>query len=66
MGNFIDLTGKRFGKWTVLKRVENDKHRSPKFLCKCDCGTLKEVLSFTLRNGSSTNCSCYIKEKGKE
>ena len=63
MGKFIDLTGKRFGKWTVLKRVQNDKHRIPKFLCKCDCGTLKEVLSFTLRNGSSTNCGCYIYEK---
>lgn len=63
MGKFVDLTGQRFGKWTVLERVENDKHGSPRFLCKCDCGTLKEVLSFTLRNGTSTNCGCYLNEK---
>lgn len=66
MGKFIDLTGKRFGKWLVLKRVANSKNNSPKFLCKCDCGTIKEVLSFTLRNGNSTNCGCYIYEKNKK
>lgn len=66
MGKFIDLTGQRFGKWTVLKRVENDKHGSPKFLCKCDCGTLKEVLSFTLRRGESTNCGCYLNERANK
>ena len=66
MGKFIDLTGQRFGKWTVIKRVENSKHGSPKFLCKCDCGTLKEVLSFTLRNGNSTNCGCYINKRANE
>lgn len=66
MGNFIDITGQRFGKWTVLKRVKNDKNGSPKFLCKCDCGNLKEVLSFTLRNGESTNCGCYLKERANK
>ena len=63
MGKFIDLTGQRFGKWTVLKRVKNDKNGSSKFLCKCDCGALKEILSFTLRNGTSTNCGCYLGER---
>lgn len=26
MGACIDLTGQRFGKLTVIKRIENDKH----------------------------------------
>lgn len=62
MGKFIDLTGKRFGKWTVIKRVENDKNKNTKFLCKCDCGTIKEVLSDTLRYERSKSCGCSIEE----
>lgn len=27
MTAFIDLTGKQFGKWTILKRAFNDKSR---------------------------------------
>ena len=30
--------GDRFGKWTVLKILNNVNA-----LCKCDCGTVKEV-----------------------
>jgi hypothetical protein len=41
MGIFIDLTGKRFGRLEVLKRVENEKRGHPRFLCKCDCGKEK-------------------------
>ena len=26
MGNLIDLTGKKFGKWTVLHRTEKPEH----------------------------------------
>lgn len=63
MGKFIDLKGQRFGKWTVLKRVKNDKNGNSKFLCKCDCGTLKEVLSSSLKNKTSTNCGCLRYEQ---
>lgn len=58
----IDITGQKFGRWTVLKRVENKKGRDAKFLCQCECGTQKEVLGKNLRNGRSTSCGCYKKE----
>lgn len=49
----IDLTGNRYGKWTVIKRVGKLK-----CLCKCDCGTEKEVLISNLRGGRSLSCGC--------
>ena len=51
MGKFIDLTGKKFGKWTVLRYVEKNK-----WLCKCECGVEKEVAGATLRHGTSSGC----------
>ncbi len=50
-----DLEGKTFGKWKVLKRALNRHHRSY-WLCKCECGDLKEVSSQTLLNNTSKCC----------
>lgn len=58
MGKVIELTGQKFGKWTVLKRAENDKENHAQWLCRCDCGTERVVLGKTLRNGKSTSCGC--------
>ena len=41
----------RFGHWTVLKYTGNMR-----WLCRCDCGTEREVLSKNLRDGRSTAC----------
>lgn len=62
-----DLTGKRFGSWTV---VEFAGKRGNKLLwkCKCDCGTERIILGFTLRNGQSSGCGCtrqYIHLEGQ-
>lgn len=47
------MAGKRFGKWTVLEDV------SRRFLlCKCDCGTVKEVDKYSLMRGESKSCGC--------
>jgi hypothetical protein len=55
----IDLTGKRFGRWTVLHRIGHDF----KWLCQCDCGTTREVASNSLRYGLSISCRCSYKDK---
>lgn len=60
MGKFIDLTGKRFGRLTVIKRGENkfDSRSKPItcWICKCDCGKTIVARSQNLRNGNSTSC----------
>jgi hypothetical protein len=58
-----DLTGRKFGRWTVIKREDNDKAGSSRWLCRCDCGKEKVVRGSELNKGSSKSCGCYHKEK---
>ena len=56
-----DLTGQRFGRWTVIERAQNHKRQSA-YLCKCDCGTKRVVLAKSLKKRMSISCGCYHKE----
>lgn len=62
MGNFIDLTGQKFGRLTVIKRIENDSRNHARFLCQCDCGNFKNILSRSLKSGKTKSCGCLAKE----
>lgn len=62
MGKFQDFTGKRFGRWTVIKRAEDRKSKIY-WLCKCDCGKKKEVREENLINGKSKSCGCSKREE---
>lgn len=53
MPKTIDLTGQRFGSWTVLRYAG-----ASKWDCLCACGTEKAVLGKSLKTGSSTSCGC--------
>lgn len=66
MGKFKDLTGKQFGRWTVIKRVENNKHGGTQWLCKCQCGKKKIVLGSSLLMGTSKSCGCLQRELAKK
>ena len=58
-----DLTGKKFGRLTVLEYYGNDKYRRAKWVCKCDCGNIKIVRAEYLKNGGIVSCGCYRKER---
>lgn len=66
MSRFIDLTGQKFNRLTVLKRA--DDYISPKgqhklqWLCKCDCGNEIIVQGNSLKNGVTKSCGCLNKE----
>lgn len=62
MGKFIDLTGQKFGRLTVIERAEN-KHNNSAWLCKCECGALCVVQSCSLRSGRTKSCGCFQKEQ---
>lgn len=64
--NFIDLTEKKFGRLTVIKRVENDKYGTSRWLCKCDCGGETITSSGHLNSGHTKSCGCYNKEIAKQ
>ena len=63
MGQFIDLTGQRFGRLTVIRRVENIGIKTA-WLCKCDCGNEITVISNSLRTGNTKSCGCIAKPHG--
>lgn len=58
------LIGQRFGKLTVIQRVENNRFNHICYLCKCDCGGETIVDATNLRNGNTNSCGC-IKSKGE-
>lgn len=61
-----DLTGRRFGRYTVLRRAENYISKSgshqTRWHCRCDCGNERIVFTQSLKSGHSTSCGCYQKE----
>ena len=61
MPKFIDLTGQRFGRLTVLGRAEN-RNKRVYWKCKCDCG--KDIIASRndLRSGDSQSCGCLNKD----
>lgn len=62
-----DLIGQRFGKLTVIKRLENNYHGNTTWLCKCDCGNEIKVLGYRLTTGQTKSCGCLkSKYKGKQ
>lgn len=60
----LDLTGMKFGAFTVLDKGEKKGYHQ-KWICKCDCGIIKEVFSTTLRNKENPNCGCSRKTHGE-
>lgn len=57
----VDLTGKRFGRLVVLKRIPSNGSGKRYHLCRCDCGNIKKILSTSLRKGTKS-CGCLLKD----
>jgi hypothetical protein len=57
-----DLQGQRFGRWTVVKNTGKLEQRCYVWLCRCDCGTEREVRGNRLSHGKSQSCGCARKE----
>jgi len=66
MSKAIDLTGKRYGRLTVIKQAGRAKNGNMRWLCRCDCGNSKVVDGYNLRSGQSESCGCLRKEKSKQ
>jgi len=59
----LDLTGRRFGRWTVIGRGPdaprtNGHGRRVQWICRCDCGAEKLVVACNLTSGLSRSCGC--------
>lgn len=63
MSKLIDLTGKRFGRFTVIEKVGVSKNCQALWLCLCDCGNKVTVRSGNLKSGNTKSCGCLNIEK---
>lgn len=59
--NFVDLTGKQFGRLIVLNRVSN-RNDKVCWLCRCSCGNETIVYATNLSRGDTRSCGCLQKE----
>lgn len=55
----VDYTGRRFGKLVVIEPAEKSvKRNRTQWLCRCDCGNIKNVVTDDLQCGGTTSCGC--------
>lgn len=57
-----DLTGRRFGRLIVVRRVENTSTGKARWLCRCDCGGETAVITSSLLSGRTQSCRCMQRE----
>ena len=55
-----DITGQTFSRLTVIGK---DPDKPGQWLCKCQCGNSKSIVSRSLRHGHTTSCGCFDKER---
>ena len=63
MPKAVDLTGLKFGRLLVEKRLSRNKSLKYMWSCRCDCGAQREVNGGCLVSGNTTSCGCYLKER---
>lgn len=62
--HYKDYIGIKYGRWLILSlsnnvsKLKNNKY----FLCRCDCGTEKEVSLQLLKSKKSRSCGCLKSE----
>ena len=61
-----DLTGRRYGRLTVIERRGSDKRGNALWLCRCDCGNEIIVRGDSLRSENTMSCGCYNRDKASE
>ena len=62
MGKYKDISGKKFGRLTAIKRVGADKQRRSLWLCKCECGNKTKIRLPNLTTGITKSCGCLQKD----
>ncbi|MCK2000072.1 hypothetical protein MZM54_01570 [[Brevibacterium] frigoritolerans] len=62
-----NLAGKKFGRLTVIEKAkEKNKSGVYPWICKCECGNIKNIRSSNLKEGTTQSCGCLNDEKRRE
>ena len=58
MPRVIDLSGKTFGKLTVLYELDTHHKYGRAWMCECVCGNTHKTYTSRLKAGSVKSCGC--------
>lgn len=58
-----DLTGSKFGRWTVLGFYSTNARRERLWDCVCSCGNRRSVTTSKLICGDSKSCGCIATDR---
>ena len=62
----LDLTNQRFGRLIAIKEGPRNSAGRTTWICKCDCGNEKTVLTTQLTGGKTLSCGCLQKERTRQ
>ena len=61
-----EIISQKFGRLTPIKEAElhiqPNGNKVRRFICKCDCGTIKSIYLNFLKSGHTRSCGCISKE----
>ena len=63
MPPLIDMSGKKFGRLTVIKRDSENPKRRGLWICRCECGNTCTVEGTNLRKQHTQSCGCLQRER---
>ena len=70
MAAFKGRSGDKHGRLTVISHAGKDHRNKHLWLCLCDCGSEKVVISDNLSSGKSNSCGClkaeFLARKGNQ
>lgn len=70
MPKFRDRTNDKYGRLTVISHAGKDHRGKHLWLCLCECGNKKVVVSDNLSSGKSNSCGClkaeFLARKGNQ
>lgn len=62
----LELTGNKFGRLTVVKKIGGTKYGNVSWECLCDCGNTTIVTGSHLNSNHTTSCGCYQRQRASE
>lgn len=62
-GYVKDLTGKVFGRLTVVRFLGISRNGKSQWVCRCECGKEKVIIGGDLSSGRTTSCGCKKVER---
>lgn len=66
MPAFVDLTGKKFGRLTVVKKYGRKQPKGPiHWHCICECGNEKIADGESMKRGNVESCGCKQHDRNK-